>query len=165
MVSNITLVGWDYNLNKRLAEEISKKLSMYFLSFSDLIAYNACDKTKEQILAEGGEQLFTKYLHNSAGAVSEFCDSVIAIDAAYLDGYVKEKLLGCSTVVFINQSKTALTLKGIDVQSNQTAYSRQRFCGFYNIFVDAVKRNDKEILEDIFSGIKVFYDGGENDEV
>lgn len=157
MISNITITGWDYGLNKRLAEEIASRLAMFYLSFTDLIVYSACDRSKDEVIRAEGESAYKKLVHTSAASAGEYCNSVIAVNAEHLDGFVKEKLARKSAVVFINSPLSGIRREG-------TLYARQRFKGFYSVFLNAAGKNEGEIIDEIFSALQAVYGEGDSNE-
>lgn len=160
-MANISIVGRDYELNKRIAQGVADRLSRFYLSFTDLILYNAYEQSRETLLASGGQEKYQKFLKASAKAVSEYCDSVIAVDSRDLDGFVSEVLSTTSQVAYLAQGKK--TLKALGVSKGASA-DKRRYKGFYRAYIKADGRSDEQLIQNVIDEISGI-SGGQNDKI
>lgn len=159
MKRNIIITGFDVSLSETVAREIADGLNLYYLSIPDLTLYYANRASKAVVLKEGGNKLYDKYVNIAVKDALEFESMVAAGDfidfkVAHLDA-LKETAL----IVFLGESHTTLTKRGVKIPEGVANYSRYKYKYGYDIFVNADAIGRKKLNETILQAITSYYGG------
>ena len=110
MVSNVVITSKDETLSCLLAALIADRLGLFYLSFSDLVLYNANRPSRKAILSEGGTEWFYKLLH-----LSEYETTSVAIDFDDFDYEVYLAVRNSSALCYVVTDGDDTDTDGFDV--------------------------------------------------
>ena len=115
MVSNVVITSKDKTLSCLLAALIADRLGLFYLSFSDLVLYNANRPSRKAILSEGGTEWFYKLLHGAAKDLSEYETTSVAIDFDDFDYEVYLAVRNSSVLCYVVTDGDDTDTDGFDV--------------------------------------------------
>ncbi len=108
MKSNIVLVGLDYIFVKKMADNLSASLDMFYLDIEDLIRYNF--KDEEDTISKVGYDYYNKQIKKLVFSASTYENTII--NCPYdllLNNEIWQKLKQSATIVFVDIPKAILT--------------------------------------------------------
>lgn len=115
MVSNVVITSKNEMLSGLLATLVADRLGLFYLSFSDLILYNANRPSRKAILAEGGTEWFYRLLHGAAKDLSEYETTSVAIDFDDFDYEVYLAVRKSSVLCYVVTDGDDTDTEGFDV--------------------------------------------------
>lgn len=108
MKSNIVLVGLDYIFVKKMADNLSASLDMFYLDIEDLIRYNF--KDEDDTISKVGYEYYSKQIKKLVCSASTYENTII--NCPYdllLNNEIWQKLKQSATIVFVDIPKAILT--------------------------------------------------------
>lgn len=161
MKNNILLVGLDYEFVKSVANDLAKRLDMFFLDVNDLIEYNLIDA--KNVKVKCGVEYFEKVEKKIALSVREYENTVINFPyTLFLNANFSNLLSERATTIFIKMDKETLVKENFRRSDKNTLSLEILTCGELsklltektNLVVENTTLNTKICVDDIIKQLK-----------
>ncbi len=118
MQYNVVVTSKNEGLSDRIAALVAERLELFYLSFSDLILYNANRPSREAIIEDGGTEWFYRLHHGAASDLAEYENTVIGIAVDDFDYEVYLAVRPRSVLCYVATEGDDTDTDGFDVVVN-----------------------------------------------